>query len=96
MKKQEWPDGSKKLHGFRTFPHSNSKREIEERSKQDEQEAREYTTDFVANHFSRDEYPDVYEDRFVNWIMRKHITKPKWNDHKGKKSIRKDEDCENN
>ena len=44
----------------------------------------------------RNEYPDVYEDRFVNWIMRKHITKPKWNDHKGKETIRRDEEHENN
>ena len=68
MKKQEWFGDSKKLHGFRTFPHSNSKRELEERSKQDEQEAREYTTDFVANHFSRDEYPDVYENLKIQSI----------------------------
>lgn len=75
---------------LRSFPHSYSKRKLEERAKQDEQEAREYTTSFVANHHSEDECPDIYTDTWIESRIKKYKTKPKENDHKGAASIRKD------
>lgn len=80
---------------LRSFPHSNSKRELEERAKDDEQEALEYTTNFVANHHSKDEYPDVYSDVWIESKIKKYKTKPKQHHHKGAKSIRKEVPDEN-
>lgn len=77
---------------FRTFPHSNSKRKIEARANEDEREAKEYTDSFVANRHSRCECPNIYDDDFPDCVSKKWETKPKRNDHKGKDSIRKNED----
>lgn len=77
---------------FRTFPHSNSKREIAARADEDRAEAMEYTDSFVANRHSRDECPNIYWDEYPDCARNKYETKPKSHDHKGKESIRKEEE----
>lgn len=78
----------KKLKGMRTFPHSNSKRALLNRDKEDRAEALEYTTHYPQLRHGRTgagECPDAYDDVFV---YSKWPTKPKENDHKGKETIR--------
>lgn len=79
----------KKLDGMRTFPHSNSKRAMLNRDREDRAEALEYTTHYPQLRHGRTgagECPDVYDDVFV---YSKWPTKPKENDHKGKATIRR-------
>lgn len=81
---------------FRTFPHSNSKRRIEDRFKSDEQEAFEYTTSFTGNRHRRGEIPNVYDDDYPDCTQKKYISKAKknkWNHHE---TIRKRKELDMN
>lgn len=74
---------------MRTFPHSNSKRALLNRDKEDREEALEYTTNYPQLRHGRTgagECPNAYDDVFV---YSKWPTKPKENDHKGKETIRR-------
>lgn len=70
---------------FRTFPHSNSKRKIEERCDEDELEAKEYTDSFTGNRHGKGEIPDIYTDDYPDCVKKKYQSKAKktrWEHHK--------------
>lgn len=76
----------------RGFHHANSKRKELSRYDSDREEALEYTDNYpqLRNGKGRSkagqDTPDVWDDYF---IYRKWPVKPRKNDHKGKRSIRK-------
>lgn len=76
---------------FRTFPHSNSKRKIADRFKDDEQEALEYTSNFVGNKHGKGEIPSIYDDDFPDCVQKKYIPKAKKSNWDHRKTIRKGE-----
>lgn len=79
---------------FRTFPHSNSKRKIEDRCAEDELEAKEYTDSFIGNRHGKGEIPSVYDDDYPDCVKKKYLSKAKkttWDRHK---TIRKHPDDE--
>lgn len=81
---------------FRTFPHSNSKRKIEDRCNEDESEAKEYTDSFVANRHRKEEIPSIYDDDYPDCVQKKYIPKANKTTWNHRKTIRKSSEDEFN
>lgn len=79
---------------FRTFPHSNSKRKIEDRCNEDELEAKEYTDSFIGNRHGKGEIPSIYDDDYPDCVKKKYQSKAKkttWDRHKTIRKAPEDE-----
>lgn len=67
---------------------SNSSKRAADRYKDDREQALEYTTSFsTLRKGGVHNIPDLYDDNFIPY--KKYETKPKRNNHKNQKSIRK-------
>ena len=80
--------------GFRTFPHSNSKRKIEDRCNEDEVEAKEYTDSFIANRHRKEEIPSIYNDDYPDCVQKKYIPKANKTTWDQRKTIQKSSEDE--